>query len=480
MSAAQGRSQASSPPSPESDGAPVRPWFGPSLLRRTVVTLLAALLLVWVVLSLKDYVAFKRDVQALESLGRVTQTVLDSLQDFDAAQARAALLAADRQFNELRRQNEPQAPSALLFQLNRADGTLVYRTAGPGSLPDLMVTGSPMQVDHLGMRYWPVVRDNAHWRLAVWVPAMSDRTAIGLIGMDVLSYLLLALPFVVVPMVLAVWQGLRPLRRLAQRTAQRPHDDLSPLQEPTGYAELAPLVEAFNALLERARQQREREQAFVQDAAHELKTPLAVVTAQAHVLATARNDEQRGAALQALEQGMQRASHQVNQLLTLAALDHVAPRSLQRVDLVETARDTLIELEPLAQKRAMELTLQSPEQLLDRVDAEAFRLVLSNLVRNAIQHGATAGAVEVHLHRHRDMVCLQVCDDGPGIPVAERERVFDRFYRAAPAGTSGSGLGLAIVKRASQRLGADLQVADGPGGRGARLQLTWLASPPVE
>lgn len=455
----------------------MRLWFGPSLLRRTVITLVAALLLVWVVLSLKDYVAFKRDVQALESLGRVTQTVLDSLQGFDAAQARAAMVAADRQFNALRRQNELQAPGALLFQLNLADGALIYRTAAPMPLPDLMVIGSTGQVDHQGMSYWPMVRDNAHWRLAVWVPAMSDRTAIGLIGMDVLSYLLLALPFVVVPVVLAVWQGLRPLRQLARRTALRPHHDLSPLQEPTGYAELAPLVEAFNALLERARQQHEREQAFVQDAAHELKTPLAVVAAQAHVLATAPNDENRSTALRALEQGVQRASHQVSQLLTLAALDHATPQALQRVDLVETVRDVLIELEPLARRRGTELTLEAPDQLMDRVDVDALRSVLVNLVRNAIQHGAEAGAVEVSLERDQDRLSLRVRDDGLGIPVAERERVFDRFYRAASTPSTGSGLGLAIVVRAARRLNASVQIADGPNGRGVALVVQWRVAP---
>ena len=451
-------------------------WFGPSLLRRTVLTLLAALLLVWVVLSLKDYRAFKQDVQARESLGKLTQTVLDSLQGFDAVQARAALLAADRQFNALRRQNEPQAPGALLFQLSQADGTRVYRSAAPADLPDLLQPLDAAQVEHQGQRYWPVLQHNAQWRLAVWVPVMTDGAALRLIGLDVLGYVLLALPFVLLPMVLAVWQGLRPLRRLAQRTAQRPQGDLSPLQEPTGYAELAPLVDAFNALLERARLQREREQAFVQDAAHELKTPLAVVAAQAHVLASAHSPEQRHAALAALEQGVQRASHQVNQLLTLAALEQPAPDAPQRIDLVEAVRDLLIELEPLARRRGTDLTLQAPDQLHDTVDADALRSVLVNLVRNAVVHGATPGRVEVLLAREDGTVTLQVSDDGPGIAAAERERVFERFYRSAQAATSGSGLGLAIVRRAAQRLRASVRLTEGLHGAGVAVVLHWAAA----
>lgn len=475
----------------------LKKWFGPSLLRRTVVTLLAALLLVWVVLSLKDYRAFKQDVQARESLGKLTQTVLASIEGFDAAQARATLLAADRQFNALRRQNEPQAPGALLFQLSRADGALVYRSAAPANLPDLLQPLDAAQVEHQGQRYWPVLQHNAQWRLAVWVPVMTDGAALRLIGLDVLGYVLLALPLVLLPMVLAVWQGLRPLRRLAQRTAQRPQGDLSPLQEPTGYAELAPLVDAFNALLERARLQREREQAFVQDAAHELKTPLAVVAAQAHVLASAHSPEQRHAALQALEQGVQRASHQVNQLLTLAALEHPAPDAPRRIDLVDAVRDLLIELEPLARRRGTELTLQAPDQLFDTVDAQALRSVLVNLVRNAIVHGGAAGEVVVCLAQEQakedskadskegaqgmaqameqTQLVLAVSDNGPGIAASERERVFQRFYRAADTGAPGSGLGLAIVQRAAQRLGAGVQIEDGPGGRGVTVRLRWWA-----
>lgn len=448
-------------------------WLRPSLLRRTVLTLLAALVLVWAVLSLKEYWVFKRDLHDSESVGRMTRTVLDSLKGFNEEQAWWALRAVDRQFNELRRHAEPQAPGALLFQLSRTDGTPIYHPDGAGPLPDLRPSAGLRQLTHKGVGYWPVVQEDARWRLAVWVPVMADGTALALIGADVLGYVLLALPFVLLPMVLAVWQGLRPLRALTRQIGQRSPDDLSPLHEPTGYAELAPLVDASNALLARARHQREVEQAFVQDAAHELKTPLAVVAAQAHVLATAQSHEQRGAALKALELGVQRASHQVNQLLTLAALEYAAPNIPRPTDLVDTVRDVLIELEPLARRRGSELTLQAPDRLMDRVDVEALRSVLVNLVRNAIQHGAEAGTVEVSLERDQDMVSLRVGDDGPGIPVAERERVFDRFYRAASTPATGSGLGLAIVVRAARRLNASVQIADGLQGRGVDLVVRW-------
>lgn len=447
-------------------------WFGPSLLRRMVLTMLAALLLVWVALSFKDYWTFKQDVSKRESLGRVTRAILDSLQGLDAQQAHTALLAADRVYNDLRRQAEPQAPGALLFRLSRLqDGQLVYGSGDAAPLPDLPAQDTPAQVVHQGMGHWPVVRQNTQWRLAVWVPVMEDGTALARIGLDVLGYVLLALPLVLVPMFLAMWLGLRPLHRFGRQIAHRPPDDLSPLREPTGYAELAPLVDAFNALLDRARQQRETEKAFVQDAAHELKTPLAVVAAQAHALATAQDAAQRAAAQQALERGVQRASHQVNQLLTLAALEHAGAGPLRETDLVALAREVLIELEPLARGRGTELVLRSADALTHRIEGEVLRSVLVNLVRNAIQHGAAGGVVTVGLEQQGGGICLAVSDDGPGIPPAERERVFDRFYRAETAGSPGSGLGLAIVQRAARRLGARVRIEDGPDGRGVTVLL---------
>ena len=168
---------------------------------------------------------------------------------------------------------------------------------------------------------------------------------------------------------------------------------------------------------------------------------------------------------------MQRASHQVNQLLTLAALEHADPSPTIETDLVALAQDVLIELEPLTHDRRVELVLQSPDHLTHPVDVQALRSVLINLVRNAIQHGAVGGTVTVALDASAGAIRLAVSDDGPGIPAAERERVFDRFYRAEGTSAPGSGLGLSIVQRAAQRLQARVGIEDGPQGRGVTVLL---------
>lgn len=456
----------------------MRHWLRPSLLRRTVLTLLVAFVLVWGVLSFKDYLSFKRDVQARDSLGRVTRTVLDSLQGLDASQARWSMLTADRQFNALRLQTEPDAPGALLFQLSDRDGALVYRSEGHGALPDLMTAVDVGQVEHAGMTYWPVMLEDGRWRLAIWVPAMQDTTALVRIGQELLGYLLLALPFVVLPLVLAVWQGLRPLRRLAVQVGQRSHSDLSALQEPTGYAELAPLVGAFNELLARARQHRVREQAFVQDAAHELKTPLAVIAAQAHVLAHSEDAQARAESLQALERGVRRVSRQVEQLLALSVLDGGGPCRWERLDLAELTRELMVELAPMAEAQGVDMGLDAPDTMPVVAEAAALRSILGNLLGNALLHGGSGGRIEVALGGgERGAVWLVVADNGPGIPEDERERVFERFQRGATPGGSGSGLGLSIVRQAAERMGARLALEPGIDGRGLAVRVSWTPPP---
>lgn len=458
----------------------MRRWLGPSLLRRIVLTLVAALALAWVALLLKDYLSFKQDVRSRDSLGRVTAVILDSLQDLDASQARAAMGAADRQYNALQRQSDPDMPGALQFQLSGLDGTLVYRSHASPPLPDLWQTQGQAEVRFAGVSYWPMVREDAHWRLAIWVPVVRDGTALLRIGKDILGYVLLALPIVVFPLLLAVWLGLRPLRRWAQGLAQRAPDDLSDVQEPTGYAELAPVVASFNGLLARARALRSREQAFVQDAAHELKTPLAVVAAQAHVLAHSEDAHSRAQSLQALERGVGRISRQVEQLLALSMLDGAGPVAWERVDATELAREVVLGLAPLAQRQGVEMALEAPETLPVYAEAMALRSILGNLVGNALLHGGSGGRVDIVLRLDGDTVCLEVADKGPGIAPSDYQRVFDRFQRGASPAGSGSGLGLSIVRQAAARMGGTVRLGPGLEGRGLCVCVVWQHAPALE
>ena len=270
------------------------------------------------------------------------------------------------------------------------------------------------------------------------------------------------------PVWLAVRLGLRPLQRLADLIARRGSSDLSPIGYDPPQAELKPLTSALERMLRQLRDKLTQERAFVHDAAHELRTPMAVIAAQAHALAGAADAAERERAQLHLEQAIARASHLTQQLLDLALLDDAQPSAPKRVDVAQFARGLLAQAAPQAMARGIELALEAPDSLRAEVDVPALQSVLENLLHNAIRHVPDGAQVAMTLRVEDGRLALLVADDGPGIPAAERERVFERFHRGAGAHeTPGSGLGLAIVKQAVHRMGGEVAIVDGLApGRG--------------
>jgi two-component system, OmpR family, sensor histidine kinase QseC len=222
-------------------------------------------------------------------------------------------------------------------------------------------------------------------------------------------------------------------------------------------------------LLLKLRERLARERAFVQDAAHELRTPLAVMAAQAHAMARTEDATARAQSQAYLEQAIQRASHVSSQLLSLAAMDEAAVQPKQTIDLANWVRQQLAALAHSAISKDMELSLDAPDSLIRTVDLAALESVLSNLLDNAIRYGHSGGNVAVTLRSTGSQLLgfeLIVSDDGPGISEADRERVFERFYRVPGQTASGSGLGLAIVLQAARRMGGSITLSAGSSGRG--------------
>ena len=292
------------------------------------------------------------------------------------------------------------------------------------------------------------------------------------------------LPIVVaVPLLgLAVWwlvgATLAPLRRVVAAAGAREPHSLDPLPLAGLPSELLPLVEAFNALLARLGAAFDAQRAFVGDAAHELRTPLTALKLQLGLLRSAADEAQRDEALQRLRAGVDRATRLVEQLLALARAEPGQALPAAPLDLVAVARQALADAAPLAQSRQVQLAVEAPEALEIRGNAEALRSLLRNLLDNAVLHGGR----QVRLTLRREVhdgdggACVQVDDDGPGVPAAERERVFDRFHRRAGAGAPqaapGSGLGLAIARAVARQHGGTLRLADSPlGGLRAELRL---------
>ena len=259
---------------------------------------------------------------------------------------------------------------------------------------------------------------------------------------------LVGLPLVALLVWLAIGWSLEPLKRMAALIKARDPDTLAPLVIAGLPQELEPMAAALNRLLQQLNTLLDREKRFLADAAHELRTPLAVLRIHAQNAVEAPEAADRADALRQLQHGVDRATRLVTQLLTLARLEpnaaRLAPRAL---DLHAFVQHELAELIPLALARAIELSLAADDAGDYRIDADATNLaiLLQNLVGNAIQFTPDGGQVRVRLDASADDVVLSVEDSGPGVADDVRHRLFERFYRGGTG--TGAGLGLSIVRR---------------------------------
>lgn len=444
----------------------------PSLVRRMVLALLAAFFVVWCVLIGVDYLEYRNMAQRGTSLDLLARGIVDSLPEEDEVLAVALVRAADMQYNHLRKNGATADVGALQFVLARRDGTQVYFSSG---VPPEVAISERLASDKAKFR--TVEREHGRWRLMVAEPVIDDTVIVRLLGSELLFSMLIAFPLILIPLWLVVRRGLLPLRRLASEIEGRDPGDFSPLALRLQHAELQPLVTAFDCLLATARQGIERERAFVQDAAHELRTPLAVIDAQAHLLLRSSDPEQVADARRALERAVQRASHLIHQLLTLATLECGNRAGERQGDVVRIARDIVIAATSVATARDIEVLLESPESLELTLDISAFHSVLGNLLDNALSYCPSGSRVVITLcsanYEGRGGVKLSVVDNGPGVSDEEMPRLFERFYRGPRTVTAGSGLGLAIVQQAVKRLGGHLSVARGEKQRGLAVSVWW-------
>jgi len=277
---------------------------------------------------------------------------------------------------------------------------------------------------------------------------------------------LLALPMALVAWWLAALT-LRPLARVAAEMRTRDAQSLAPVPLHGLPDELAPLVAALNALLERLALSLDAQRDFVADAAHELRSPLTALKLQLRLLERAADDAARRDAQAALAASVGRAAWLVEQLLALARSEPGAPPlPMESVDLAATVRAALAATAPHAHSRGVEIELHADAPVAVRGNAAALTALARNLADNAVRHGPRGARVEVRVEAGAGRPTLVVDDTGPGIAPAERARVFDRFHRRAGTDSEaeGSGLGLAIVRSVADRHGAAVELGDSPQG----------------
>lgn len=442
----------------------------PTLVRRSVVSVLLAFVLVWAVLLGYIFITYKHTITKDPGLQKYGDALLVSLQDLTDPAHAAAAIASTETWTYIRRRQSGIFPGKTLHSLSDAAGNSVFASAELTSLG--LAPQQPKAVGVIteaiahGTVYRIYTGHNARWALQVFEPKRTDTAFLAYNGRFILPYLLLAAPFVLIPVWLSVRNGLKPLQQLARRIAQRNTDDLQPVGLNARHRELKPLEQSLDHLFAQLHQKVERERAFVQDAAHEIRTPLAVITAQAHVMARSQSEDERTQAQAHLEQAIARTSHLAQQLLDLAALDEAQRPAPRDLDVAQWLRAALAQAVPQAMERQIELSLDAPDTLATQLDLPALESIVHNLLDNAVRYATAGGNVAVGLRHDGALLHLVVQDDGPGIPATEQSRVFERFYRGLGHTVNGSGLGLAIVRQAALRMGGQVQVGEGLNGRG--------------
>lgn len=443
----------------------------PTLVRRVFLSLLAASAIIWIVMMAINLSVTLSDGRTRDEVSNLTDYLADGLGQMDSdAAARAFVLGA---IGETRRDAYNWRNFRMVrYQLQDRAGKALLSNMRPGAPALQGVAGRVSEAYFHGQRFLVARADTARWSVQVALPMHH---LIGVLRDDWLPLtldILIAFPLVFVPVWIAVARGLRPLQLLSDRLAARGADELSPIGVDPKYAELKPLVASLDSLLLQLKGKISREHAFVHDAAHELRTPIAVISAQAHVLGMAAAPQERLAAERHMDLAIARAAHLIHQLLDLARLDGRPAPKAAVIDVAQLVRTDLAQRVPAARARGLDLSLEAPDALPYALEPQVFRSVLHNLVDNAIRYVQTGGRVVVELQLVDGRLLLAVADDGPGIAEAERALVFERFYRGAANEVPGAGLGLAIARQAAASMQGEIVLLPGSGGRGCRFELT--------
>ncbi len=488
------------PPMPADAHAPATPTPAPAptaSTRRTPVTLrrqllqllLGPLVLVWTLSAVAGYyfsvsfaqLAYDRALfdTTLDISGQVRVT--DGLVQVDLPRAALNMIESD-EFDRV------------YYAVTGARGEFVAGHRGLPLPPDDASVGKPMLYD-ADFRGAPVrvaalymvpqgATDKAPVLVQVAETLNKRRNLAREILLSTLAPELLLIALAAAVVWLGVTRGLRTLDALSEEIRNRSLRDLSPLPESHAPGEVRPVIHAMNDLLARLSTALSAQNRFIADAAHQLRTPLAGIRTQTELALRELRDPQHPEAVQRtltqLIGATERTTHLVNQLLSLARAEPDAAHALNfaRLDLAALARDTTTEWVPRALERDLDLGFDEtggepgvPIQV--QGDALMLREMLANLLDNAVRYAVSGGHITVQVATENGTPVLVVEDNGPGIPEAERERVFERFHRVLGSGAAGAGLGLAIVREIAEAHGAQTTLGPGANGAGTRVRITF-------
>lgn len=357
-------------------------------------------------------------------------------------------------------------------QVWNADGRLIF-TSGPAlHMPRFGGSGFKSVIFN-DRNYRIFIESNNNRSIQIAQPKLARNEVAAAMALRALLPFIILIPILALLIWFVVGRSLAPLNRMAQDVSRRSPDALDPLPDDAYPPELLPILSSLNRLLERLAQAFATQRAFVADAAHELRTPLAALKLQMQLVERETDSAQTAIGFRKLHDRLNRATHLVQQLLTLARHEkHAATPPYHRVDLRALAISVVSDHAPLAQDKNVDLgVMPFPESETNGPkvmgDHNSLRIMLGNLVDNATRYTRAHGRVDVSVSIADDgCATLYVADNGPGIPEEDRSRVFDRFYRREGTGESGSGLGLFIARTIAEQHGATITLdqTDAHGG----------------
>jgi two-component system, OmpR family, sensor kinase len=406
-------------------------------------------------------------------------------------QAALALRYAEHEYNE----GESVVPRSLataaqaipldiVYQITTRANQSLYRSPGAPQAP-LAIGNSP--------GYSNAVLDGRSWRvyslsseatpliIRIAEPLEYRDAALSRMLQAVALPLLFALVLLTVLIGVVTERAFRPVRRMATDLAGRGADDLSAVNTAEMPVETHALGVALNGLLARHAEVLARERRFTADAAHELRTPLAALRAQAQVAARASTPSESRRALDKLQANIDRTTHLMSQLLALARLEPGSVVGAGQSTPASVVVDLVLEdLAQAARDKHIEITLEGCGQRLPG-SPEVLYLLIRNLLENSIRHVNMQGRIALTVTERDQYAALSITDNGPGIPSAERSRALERFYRIPGSASSGSGLGLSIVGRVVELLAGEIELSDPAIGTGlvvvVRLPFTRVETP---
>ncbi|MDY7537884.1 ATP-binding protein [Undibacterium sp. RTI2.1] len=344
---------------------------------------------------------------------------------------------------------------------------LVFTSNSAINLPKYGVNGFFEVTEN--KKHWRIYSEKNNYQVVQAGQLISDREKIEYsLALRSLIPVLISIPLLGLLIWFVVGHSLKPLNKLATALGERSADALHQL-DPSGYSsEIVPIVLATNALLARVDHSINLQKMFVTDAAHELRTPLAALKLQLQLVEKTQHEEDRKAGILKLHVRLNRATHLVQQLLTLARHSNFDSEiKFEKISLHQIAKQVVADFSLLAEYKNIDLGVDAPNgEISIFAHEESIRIMLGNLIDNAIRYTGRSGKIDVISGLENKLPYLAVIDNGVGISLAARERIFDRFYRCEGSGESGSGLGLTIVKNIVEQFKAKISVCDGINGQG--------------